>query len=231
MNNHMYEHPATQANLELLRTRGATIVAPEQRPPGLEGRVGRGPAGRPGHRVRARSSRSCGSAGGPLDGLRVLVTAGGTREPIDSVRYVGNRSSGRMGLALAEEAARRGAEVTLIAANVALDAPAGIRTLAVESAAELLEAARAEFAGADVLLMAAAVADFRPGRRARRQDRQERARRPGARARAHRRRAGRRWPARACRARRSWASPPSTARAPWSAAGPSSSARASTPWW
>ncbi len=66
-----------------------------------------------------------GSAGGPLDGLRVLVTAGGTREPIDSVRYVGNRSSGRMGLALAAEAARRGAEVTLIAANVALDAPAG----------------------------------------------------------------------------------------------------------
>jgi phosphopantothenoylcysteine decarboxylase/phosphopantothenate--cysteine ligase len=102
------------------------------------------------------------SAGGPLDGLRVLVTAGGTREPIDSVRYVGNRSSGRMGLALAEEAARRGAAVTLIAANVALPAPAGARRVDVESAAELLAAAQEAFAHADVLLMAAAVADFRP---------------------------------------------------------------------
>jgi phosphopantothenoylcysteine decarboxylase/phosphopantothenate--cysteine ligase len=92
----------------------------------------------------------------------VLVTAGGTREPIDSVRYVGNRSSGRMGLALAEEAARRGADVTLICANVALPRPSGVRTLDVGSAAELEAAARAEFPGADVLLMAAAVADFRP---------------------------------------------------------------------
>ena len=97
-----------------------------------------------------------------MDGLRVLVTAGGTREPIDSVRYVGNRSSGRMGLALAGEAARRGASVTLIAANVALAAPAGVRVVEVETAAELLHAARAEFAEAHVLLMAAAVADFRP---------------------------------------------------------------------
>jgi phosphopantothenoylcysteine decarboxylase / phosphopantothenate---cysteine ligase len=102
--------------------------------------------------------------GGPLDGLKVLVTAGGTREPIDSVRYVGNRSSGRMGLALAEEAARRGAEVTLVAANLSLPAPAGAEVVPVESAAELLEASRAAFAGADVLLMAAAVADFRPAK-------------------------------------------------------------------
>jgi phosphopantothenoylcysteine decarboxylase/phosphopantothenate--cysteine ligase len=97
-----------------------------------------------------------------LDGLRVLVTAGGTREPIDSVRYIGNRSSGRMGLALAEEAARRGAEVTLICANVALPRPGGVRALDVGSAGELEAAVRAEFPATDVMLMAAAVADFRP---------------------------------------------------------------------
>jgi phosphopantothenoylcysteine decarboxylase/phosphopantothenate--cysteine ligase len=89
------------------------------------------------------------------------VTAGGTREPIDSVRYVGNRSSGRMGLALAAEAARRGADVTLIAANVALPTPSGVRSIEVETAAQLLAAAESAFAEADVLLMAAAVADFR----------------------------------------------------------------------
>jgi phosphopantothenoylcysteine decarboxylase/phosphopantothenate--cysteine ligase len=102
------------------------------------------------------------TVGGPLDGLRVLVTAGGTREPIDSVRYVGNRSSGRMGFALADEAARRGAEVTVVAANVGLPAPAGAEVIPVETASELLEATGAAFAEADVLLMAAAVADFRP---------------------------------------------------------------------
>ena len=92
----------------------------------------------------------------------MLVTAGGTREPIDSVRYVGNRSSGRMGLALAAEAARRGAEVTLVCANVALPRPEGVRTVEVETAAQLAEATGREFEAADVLLMAAAVADFRP---------------------------------------------------------------------
>ena len=99
-----------------------------------------------------------------MDGLRVLVTAGGTREPIDSVRYVGNRSSGRMGVALAAEAARRGAEVTLVAANVgAARARRRARSSRCETAAELLEAARAAFGESHVLLMAAAVADFRPG--------------------------------------------------------------------
>ena len=86
----------------------------------------------------------------------MLVTAGGTREPIDPVRFIGNRSSGRMGLALAERAARRGAEVTLVAANVALPAPAGVRRIDVETAAELADAAGREFDSADVLLMAAA---------------------------------------------------------------------------
>ena len=95
-------------------------------------------------------------------GRRVLVTAGGTREPIDSVRYLGNRSSGRMGVALAARAAARGAQVTLVAANLAVDPPAGVRTLEVQTAAELLEVCRREFPAADVLLMAAAVADFRP---------------------------------------------------------------------
>ena len=92
----------------------------------------------------------------------MLVTAGGTREAIDSVRYIGNRSSGRMGVAIAEEAARRGADVTLIAANVAIEPGEGVAVVSVQTAAELDEAARAAFASADVLFMAAAVADFRP---------------------------------------------------------------------
>ena len=97
----------------------------------------------------------------PWDGLRVLVTAGGTREPVDPVRFLGNRSSGRMGFALAAAAARRGADVTLIAANVALPEPAGVRRIDVETAAELAAAARAEFPACHVLVMAAAPADFR----------------------------------------------------------------------
>ena len=101
-------------------------------------------------------------AGRELDGLKVLVTAGGTREPIDSVRFVGNRSSGRMGFALAEEAARRGADVTVVAANVSLPRRSGIEYVDVETAAELAAACEERFEQADVLLMAAAVADYRP---------------------------------------------------------------------
>jgi phosphopantothenoylcysteine decarboxylase/phosphopantothenate--cysteine ligase len=97
-----------------------------------------------------------------LDGLRVLVTAGGTREPIDSVRFIGNRSSGRMGVALADEAARRGADVTLVAANVTIPPQAGVETVTVETTEELAAAVRERFPGADVLVMAAAPADFRP---------------------------------------------------------------------
>jgi len=95
------------------------------------------------------------------DGLRVLVTAGGTREPIDPVRFIGNRSSGRMGLALAEAAAERGADVTLIAANVGLALPAAIETVRVETTAELAQAVAERFPDCHVLLMAAAPADFR----------------------------------------------------------------------
>ena len=98
----------------------------------------------------------------PWDGLRVLVTAGGTREPIDAVRYVGNRSSGRMGFALAEEAAALGADVTVVAANVGLARHPRVRYVEVETAAQLEAACRAAFPDCDVLLMAAAVADFRP---------------------------------------------------------------------
>ena len=94
--------------------------------------------------------------------LSVLVTAGGTREPIDSVRFVGNRSSGRMGLALAAEAQRRGAKVTVVAANVSIQRPAGIEYVDVTTAAELADACAARFDACDVLLMAAAVADYRP---------------------------------------------------------------------
>jgi phosphopantothenoylcysteine decarboxylase/phosphopantothenate--cysteine ligase len=161
MNNHMYEHAATQANLDLLRSRGATIVEPDSGPLASRGEWGVGRLAEPA-RILETVEGLLGKAGGPMDGLRVLVTAGGTREPIDSVRYVGNRSSGRMGLALAAEAARRGAEVTLIAANVTLGSPPGVRVVEVQTAAELLDAAQAEFAESHVLLMAAAVADFRP---------------------------------------------------------------------
>jgi phosphopantothenoylcysteine decarboxylase/phosphopantothenate--cysteine ligase len=169
MNHRMWEHPATRGNVETLRLRGATIVEPGTGPLASRGEWGAGRLTEPSevlaeveHVVAAPGARD-GLNPRSLVGLRVLVTAGGTREPIDAVRYVGNRSSGRMGVALAAEAARRGAEVTLIAANVSYKAP-GVRVVGVQTAAELDSAARAEFPGADVLLMAAAVADFRPVR-------------------------------------------------------------------
>jgi phosphopantothenoylcysteine decarboxylase / phosphopantothenate---cysteine ligase len=160
MNNRMYEHPATQRNLELLRERGARIVPPGTGSLASKGEWGVGRLAEPPEILEAVEATL--AVGGPLDGLRVLVSAGGTREPIDSVRYVGNRSSGRMGVALAHEAARRGAEVTLVRANVSLPVPAGVRALDVETAAELEAALQAEFPAADVLVMAAAPADFRP---------------------------------------------------------------------
>ncbi len=164
MNDRMWEHPATRANLELLRSRGARVVPPGTGRLASQGEWGTGRLAEPAEILAAVEEALAPAPFAPrsLDGLRILVTAGGTREAIDSVRYVGNRSSGRMGLALAGEAARRGAEVTLIAANVSLAPPAGVRVVEVESAAQLEAAARAEFPGADVLLMAAAVADFRP---------------------------------------------------------------------
>lgn len=164
MNDAMYEHPATQANLALLATRGVQVVPPGTGPLASRGEWGIGRLAEPPEILAAVEAAIAGGLYAPrsLDGLRVLVTAGGTREPIDSVRYVGNRSSGRMGLAVAAECARRGAEVTLVAANVALARPEGVHCIDVQTAAELEGATREQFATADVLVMAAAVADFRP---------------------------------------------------------------------
>jgi phosphopantothenoylcysteine decarboxylase/phosphopantothenate--cysteine ligase len=159
MNNRMYLNPATQANLELLRSRAVTVIPPGEGELASHGEHGIGRLPEPADLLAA-----CESLLRPpsLMGMRVLVTAGGTREPIDSVRFVGNRSSGRMGYALAREAARRGAEVTVIAANVGLESPARVRVIEVRTAAELAEAVRNELPTCDVLLMSAAVADFRP---------------------------------------------------------------------
>lgn len=193
MNNHMYEHAATQANIELLRARGVHVVEPGVGRLASLGEQGIGrlaepqrlldvceelllkadaPRARGGHAVSRDADPAAGepAAESPAgrsewSGLRVLVTAGGTREPIDSVRFIGNSSSGRMGFALAEMAYRRGAEVTLVAANVGIEAPAGVTIHRVHSAAELEQACEREFPACDVLLMAAAVADFRPASR------------------------------------------------------------------
>jgi phosphopantothenoylcysteine decarboxylase/phosphopantothenate--cysteine ligase len=179
MNNAMYEHPATQANLATLRERGTIVLTPGTGELGSPGEYGIGRLPEPPELLAAieqavAKSRDSGTPGdrrpssGSSDGdrrwsgLDVLVTAGGTREPIDSVRFVGNRSSGRMGLALAAEAQRRGARVTVVAANVSIPRPPGIEYLDVGTAAELAEACAARFEACDVLLMAAAVADYRP---------------------------------------------------------------------
>ena len=159
MNNRMYLNAATQANLELLRARGITVIPPGEGELASHGEHGIGRLAEPADLLEACEALLTRPS---LEGLRVLVTAGGTREPIDSVRYVGNRSSGRMGFALAREAARRGAEVTMIAANVSLEPPPGAKVIAVKTAAELAEACRRELPAVDVLLMSAAVADFRP---------------------------------------------------------------------
>jgi phosphopantothenoylcysteine decarboxylase/phosphopantothenate--cysteine ligase len=161
MNNHMYENAATQANLETLRARGITVLDPGTGALGSKHEHGIGRLPEPPELLAAFEAVVPAGAR-PWDGLRVLVTAGGTREPIDSVRYVGNRSSGRMGYALAEEAAALGAEVVCVAANVGLPQDPRVRYVAVETVAELQAACEAEFDRADVLLMAAAPADFRP---------------------------------------------------------------------
>jgi len=164
MNGHMYEHPATRTNLALLEQRGALVVAPDSGALASRGEWGIGRLPEP-DRILAAVEQRLAYATRSLDGLRVLVTAGGTREPIDAVRFVGNRSSGRMGLALAKEAAARGAEVTTILANVLVPRPDGVRHLDVETAEELGSVASVEFERADVLVMAAAVGDFRPSAR------------------------------------------------------------------
>jgi len=160
MNDRMYADAATQANLEALRLRGVEVIEPEEGKLASRGEFGRGRLPDP-EQLLARVEASLPAGDRPWDGLRVLVTAGGTREPIDAVRFIGNRSSGRMGIAIAAAAAARGAEVTLIAANVALPSPPGVRRVDVETAAHLAAAAGEEFPRTHVLLMAAAPADFR----------------------------------------------------------------------
>src|SRR3954452_24858140 len=160
MNHHMWQHPATQANVETLRARGVTVLEPATGRLGSRGEWGSGRLPEPAELLAAIEAVA--PAHGPLEGVRVLVSAGGTREPLDAVRFLGNRSSGRMGFALAEEAASRGADVTVVAANVSLPRNPRVAYEDVETAAELQEACERAFADCDVLLMAAAVADFRP---------------------------------------------------------------------
>lgn len=166
MNDRMYRHPATQANLELLSARGVTLVGPAHGDLASHGEYGSGRMSEPEELLAAVQARLASRAASAADaswlGMRVLVSAGGTREPIDSVRDISNRSSGRMGFALAARAAARGAQVTLVAANVARTPPPGVRVVPVGTAAELADACKREFDTTDVVLMAAAVADFRP---------------------------------------------------------------------
>jgi phosphopantothenoylcysteine decarboxylase/phosphopantothenate--cysteine ligase len=158
MNPRMWAHPATRANIERLRERGVEIVGPDEGDTG-EGEWGIGRMAEP-EEIFRRCSELLGETD-TLRGKRVLVTAGGTREPLDSVRFLGNRSSGRMGVALAEEARKRGAKVTLLAANLSVPPPNGIEVVETPTAQAMLDAVVAR-ADADVVLMAAAVADYRP---------------------------------------------------------------------
>lgn len=163
MHAEMWRNRATQANIATLRERGVHIVGP------ADGELAGGDSG-PGRMSEPEEIFAAAQAllaPGDLAGMRVVVSAGGTREPIDPVRFLGNRSSGRQGAALAAEAAARGAEVTLVAANIAGDVLAearhpSIRVVSVGAAAELAEAMKREAAAADVVVMAAAVADYRP---------------------------------------------------------------------
>jgi phosphopantothenoylcysteine decarboxylase / phosphopantothenate---cysteine ligase len=161
MEHHMFQHPATQANLALLAERGATIIPPET------GHLASGDVGTgrfPETATILAYVRRVLGRNGDLAGRRVVVTAGSTQEPLDPVRYIGNRSSGRMGFALAEEARDRGADVTLIVGAVSATIPPGIETRSVQTAIEMRDAVREAVKGADVLVMAAAVADYRAER-------------------------------------------------------------------
>ncbi|MEV4419726.1 bifunctional phosphopantothenoylcysteine decarboxylase/phosphopantothenate--cysteine ligase CoaBC [Patulibacter sp. NPDC049589] len=171
MNHRMWHHPATVRNVARLREDGAVVIDPGSGALASKGEHGDGRVAEPDELLAAVESAFAGgsaasSAGAPvaqdLAGVRVLVSAGGTREPIDAVRFVGNRSSGRMGYAVAERAAARGATVTVAAANVGLPDPAGCTVVPVSTAEELRVACATAFDDADVLVMAAAVADFRP---------------------------------------------------------------------
>ena len=158
MNVRMWEHPATQENVRLLVERGVHLIGPEEGEL-AEGEHGAGRMSEPAD-IFARCLELLG-ADGALRGKRVVVSAGGTREPLDSVRYVGNRSSGKMGVAVAREARRRGAAVTLVASNLAVQPPEGVEVVEAPAAADLAREILARD-DADVVVMAAAVADYRP---------------------------------------------------------------------
>jgi phosphopantothenoylcysteine decarboxylase/phosphopantothenate--cysteine ligase len=165
MHTEMWEHPATQANVATLTARGAHLVPPASgRLTGEDTGPGRLPEPEEIFAVCQRLLALPGepSSGAPLAGRRVVVSAGGTREPLDPVRYLGNRSSGKQGYALAQVAAARGAAVTLVSANTSLTAPVGVEVVAVGTALELQDAVTRAAKDADVVIMAAAVADFRP---------------------------------------------------------------------
>jgi phosphopantothenoylcysteine decarboxylase/phosphopantothenate--cysteine ligase len=159
MNDRMWSHPATQANAELLRSRGAEFVGPAEGEL-AEGGSGVGRMAEP-HEIAERIRELLARGEGRLDGRRVVVAAGGTREPLDAVRFLGNRSSGRMGVALAAEADRRGAMVTLVGANLAVPAPVGVEFISAPSADDVAREVLARD-DADLVVMAAAVADYRP---------------------------------------------------------------------
>jgi len=163
MESGMWRNPATQANMATLRGRGVYVVGPG------EGRLASGASG-PGRMVEpaeiVEEARRIMGLAGDLAGVKLIVTAGGTREALDPVRYLGNRSSGKMGFALAAAARDRGAAVTLISAPTALSGPAGVEFVAIESAGEMREAVFGRLADCDALVMAAAVADYRPAQAA-----------------------------------------------------------------
>jgi phosphopantothenoylcysteine decarboxylase / phosphopantothenate---cysteine ligase len=159
MNDRMWSHPATQANAELLRSRGVEFVGPAEGEL-AEGGSGVGRMAEP-REIADRIGELLSEQTGALTGKRVVVTAGGTREPLDAVRFLGNRSSGRMGVALAAEAQRRGARVTLVGANLGVPAPGGVELVAAPTAADMAREVLAR-ADADLVVMAAAVADYRP---------------------------------------------------------------------
>jgi len=161
MHTEMWEHPATQANLATLQERGVQVVPPASGPL-TSGDVGPGRLAELDDLVAGVAAAL--AAGRTLSGTRVLVSLGGTREPLDPVRYLGNRSSGRMGAAIVAEARRRGAEVTAVAAATTVDPPDAARLLRIETAQQLYDTVLAEAEGQDVIVMAAAVADFRPKR-------------------------------------------------------------------
>ena len=160
MNPRMWAHPATRANAAALLARGVVFVGPDEGET-AEGELGVGRMAEPEEIFRAACA-ALSASNSLLQGKRMLISAGGTREPLDAVRFLGNRSSGRMGVAIAAEARRRGADVTLLAANLAVPAPTGVNVVDTPTAADLAREALARAADADVVVMAAAVADYRP---------------------------------------------------------------------